>query len=173
MSEKNMSTFFKIILIVLVLFVGLRFIPFMLLNAARSVGVHVPRMAGLWTGGFAAHKIMLFLPSVFFFLWLAVVVWVYKDAERRNMDGLLWAMLVFIGNVVALIIYLIVRADEMKITAAYGTRPCPSCKQPVAENYMFCPHCGAKMETACPACGKPVAPDWKVCPFCGKALASE
>ena len=46
-------------------------------------------------------------------VWLFVVVWVYRDAKRRGMSGVLWALLVLVGNFVGLLIYFIVRNDEL------------------------------------------------------------
>jgi len=47
---------------------------------------------------------LLLMPLV----WIAVTVWAYRDAESRGMNGLLWALLVFLGNVIGLVVYLIV-----------------------------------------------------------------
>jgi hypothetical protein len=125
---------------------------------------------------------------VFLFVWIAVIIWVYKDAERRRMSGLLWALLVFIGNLIGLLIYLIVRQDhplrEEQGTASPGppaTAPpveikaavCPSCQKPVEKGFAYCPHCGASLQPVCKSCGKPADSAWKVCPHCGAQLKSE
>ena len=125
---------------------------------------------------------------VFLIVWIAVVIWVYKDAERRGMSGLLWALLVFIGNLIGLLIYLIVRQDhplrEEQGMASPGppavipssgvkTMVCPSCQKPVEGHFVFCPHCGASLQPACKSCGKRVDSAWKVCPHCGAPLKSE
>jgi hypothetical protein len=114
----------------------------------------------------------LFILSLLFLaLWIAVIVWVYRDAEKRGMNGFLWALLVFIGNLLALIIYLIVRFEgkpENGIPAAGCS--CPSCGRPVSSGYSYCPFCGAVLESRCPACKQPVEPSWKVCPLCGESL---
>lgn len=125
---------------------------------------------------------------VFLIVWIAVVIWVYKDAERRGMNGLLWALLVFIGNLIGLLIYLIVRQDnplrEGEGRASPGppaaippsevkTTVCPSCKKPVESSFVFCPHCGASLRPVCKGCGKQVDSVWKVCPHCGAPLKPE
>jgi RNA polymerase subunit RPABC4/transcription elongation factor Spt4 len=126
---------------------------------------------------------------LFFFIWLAVIVWVYKDAERRRMSGLLWALLVLIGNLVGLLIYLIIRQDhplccQPAETAAPSPpapseaggkkfAPCPACQRPVQPDFVYCPHCGAALQKTCPSCGQPVEAGWKVCPHCGAGLKSE
>jgi hypothetical protein len=125
---------------------------------------------------------------VFLLVWIAVIIWVYKDAERRGMSGLLWALLVFIGNLIGLLIYLIVRQDHplREELAAAGTGPpaatppseirttvCPACQKPVEESYAFCPDCGATLQSVCKSCGKPADTAWKVCPHCGAPLKTQ
>jgi RNA polymerase subunit RPABC4/transcription elongation factor Spt4 len=122
--------------------------------------------------------------SLFFVIvWFVVIVWVYKDAERRGMSGILWALLVFIGNLIGLLIYLIVRQDhpvccapetpKPPASATSSTLTCPSCKKPVEKAFTYCPHCGAALQPSCKSCGKPVEAAWKVCPHCGSTLKSE
>jgi hypothetical protein len=126
---------------------------------------------------------------VFVIIWLVVILWVYKDAERRRMSGLLWALLVFIGNLVGLIIYLIIRQDHPVCDEPAGSAApsppapsevlekkrtvCPACQKTVEPVFVYCPHCGASLQKTCPNCGKPAASDWKVCPHCGGQLKSE
>ncbi len=88
------------------------------------------------------------------------------------MNGVLWALLVFIGNLIGLLIYLIVRSDILPAPKqVLATVPCPKCEKSVASNFAFCPHCGAQIQTVCPECGKPIEKDWRACPHCGKKLA--
>ncbi len=125
---------------------------------------------------------------VFLIVWIAVIIWVYKDAERRGMSGLLWALLVFIGNLIGLLIYLIVRQDhplrEEQGTASPGppataspseiqTTVCAACQKPVEKSFVFCPHCGAPLQPVCKSCGKQIDSAWKACPHCGARLKSE
>jgi hypothetical protein len=126
---------------------------------------------------------------LFVVIWFFVILWVYKDAERRRMSGLLWALLVFIGNLIGLLIYLIVRQDhpvcDEPAGAATPSSPtvqgttekklpaCPACQKPVTPDFVYCPHCGAALQKTCPSCGKPKETGWKVCPHCGAPLQSE
>lgn len=106
-------------------------------------------------------------------LWIMVIVWVYRDSERRGMNGVLWALLVLIGNLIGLLIYLIVRSNNLAPSAApASSRHCPECGRPVNETHQFCPYCGKKIEKTCPDCQNPVENDWKVCPHCGCRLDS-
>jgi hypothetical protein len=105
-----------------------------------------------------------------------VIVWVYRDAERRGMNGILWALLVFIGNLIGLLIYLIVRSsngstDREVPTSRPSSQICPKCHLPLSPTYVFCPNCGYSLSSDCPKCHKPIEKDWKVCPHCGEKLA--
>jgi len=125
------------------------------------------------------------LSFLFFLIWIVVIVWVYKDAEERKMNGVLWALLVFIGNLIGLIIYLIVRQDHTipardQATSATALAPtaqlilsCPNCQKPVEKTFTYCPHCGATLQPVCRSCGKSVDAGWKVCPHCGAQLKTE
>jgi len=123
---------------------------------------------------------------LFVIIWLAVILWVYKDAERRRMSGLLWALLVFIGNLIGLLIYLIVRQDHPICcepagvgtpsqppppeAAAKAPSTCPACQKAVDKSHAYCPQCGASLQKTCSNCGKPVESGWKVCPYCGTPI---
>ncbi|MBN2199440.1 MAG: zinc ribbon domain-containing protein [Candidatus Aminicenantes bacterium] len=116
----------------------------------------------------------LFFPlSMLSILWLLLAVWVYKDAEGRGMNGLLWALLVFVGNLIGLIIYLIVRS-ERKAAETLGPAAvktvCPSCGADVSAGFKFCPNCGKSVQPTCPSCGKPAESSWKACPYCGRTF---
>lgn len=91
-------------------------------------------------------------------------VYVYRDAKRRGMNPVLWTLIaVAAPALIGFIIYLLVRGN-------YPDLQCPQCAAPVAEHYVVCPHCGAKLRPACPSCSYPVEPDWKVCPKCATPL---
>ncbi len=47
-------------------------------------------------------------------VWILIAYLVYQDAEKRGMNGLLWLILLLIPmvNIVALIIYLVVRESQ-------------------------------------------------------------
>jgi Double zinc ribbon len=131
-----------------------------------------------WFHGFGplASIPLIILPIALIVLWGAVLLWVYRDAEKRGMNGILWLLLVLIGNVIGLLIYAIVRSETPIRRRAEngGTAPaapaaatCPGCGKTLAPGYAFCPYCGKNLKTTCPACGKPVEPDWKACPACG------
>jgi RNA polymerase subunit RPABC4/transcription elongation factor Spt4 len=168
MANSGEKTIILILLIVIILFLFARFVPVFFL------GLDLPREAFLSQ----VPRFFNFAPLVplllLLVIWLILVFWVYRDAERRGMNGVLWALLVLIGSFVGFIIYLIVRTEEFsrKFTAE-PTQNCPGCGRVVAQKYAFCPHCGTRLKAVCPNCDKPVSSDWKVCPHCGQKLTEE
>lgn len=91
-------------------------------------------------------------------------VYVYRDAKRRGMNAVLWTLIAVIAPaLIGFIIYLLIRNS-------YSDLECPQCAAPVAEQYVACPQCGARLRPACPNCSGPIEPDWKVCPRCAAPL---
>lgn len=90
---------------------------------------------------------MLFFVGIFV-VAILLAIWVYRDAEERDMNGVLWLLVVLLTNIIGLIIYLVVRADHPK----GGTKParqgqpqgpfCPSCGDRLTEGDRFCSNCG-------------------------------
>ena len=113
---------------------------------------------------------LVLLPFIFL---LAVVilaipvvigVYVYRDAEARGMEALVWALIAVLApGFVGLIIYLVARRDHVKLS-------CPQCGEEVGESYATCPRCGQKLAASCLSCGTPLKADWKLCPRCGTEI---
>ena len=61
--------------------------------------------------GIAAGVLMLILvfSIVFLILGIALAVWVYKDAKKRDMNAAVWLLVVLLTGCIGCIIYLIVR----------------------------------------------------------------
>ena len=92
---------------------------------------------------------------IFFFVWIYVCIWVYRDAEKRGSSGALWALLVFFFGLIPLIIWLLVRPPIQQYGApGYGYMPppptpvyqyCPTCRQPMTfvqqYNRWYCNYC--------------------------------
>ncbi len=181
MATSTGKTVAFIVLVAIILLVGLRMTPLFI----APFGVITSVVQTLKSGTNSIHiwpykfhwSAVSFFSLILLILWIAVIVWVYRDAERRGMNGVLWALLVFIGNLIGLIIYLIIRTDTSPDSDEEEEEedtmlPCPSCKKPVEPGYAFCPHCGARLQEACPKCGESVEANWKVCPHCGEKLES-
>jgi RNA polymerase subunit RPABC4/transcription elongation factor Spt4 len=165
----------KTVLLIILVFV----IAFLFLNVTR-VGWHILGFRfidSIEHVGFPFSMLPFgFAPFLIFLsvLWLVVIVWIYRDAEERGMNGILWALLVFVGNIVGLLIYLIVRSENLPArTPTIITTPCPNCKKAVQTSYDFCPSCGTRMKEVCPSCQKQISKDWQLCPYCGQKLVEQ
>ena len=91
-------------------------------------------------------------------------MYVYRDANRRGMNAILWALVAVLApSLIGLLVYLLVRGN-------YSDLRCPRCGAPVDGQFVVCPVCGAKLRPSCPNCAMPVEPDWKVCPRCAQPL---
>ncbi len=138
--------------------------PLTILRTPGLQGIrHIPNVFR-WTAlsGFSLAMLVI---------WIAVVVWVYRDSERRNMNGVLWALLVLIGNLIGLLIYLIVRSDNLPSQRAFQAhQTCADCQKTIPVTCTFCPHCGIKLQPECPACKESIEKEWKACPHCGEKL---
>ena len=64
------------------------------------------------------------IPLVWFIIGLVLCIWVYRDAEKRGMSGVMWLIIVLITSFIGLIIYLVVRKD--KSTGQARPPPTPS-----------------------------------------------
>lgn len=125
----------------------------------------------------------LITKAVLVALWLALVYWTYKDAKRRISDPLMIGIAVatsFIFPYLGTLFYVILRPPEYledveereleiqarKLEVAAITPRCPSCQQPVKDEYLVCPNCRQGLKVACKSCGKPIDPGWRACPYC-------
>ncbi len=184
-NASNGKTIALVVIIVILALFALRslffFLPFGVIpGLSRSVSGIGPSISG-WLHGYGAFGrfAILLLPVAFIILWGAVLLWVYRDAQKRGMSGILWLLLVLIGNVIGLLIYAIVRSETpvrrpgpgpSEPAACCPPAACPACGKPLAAGYTFCPYCGRSLKKTCPACGKPVEEDWKACPACGAPI---
>jgi len=123
---------------------------------------------------------------VYYYSWIAVCMipaaivflafWVFVDAKKRGQSNpALWAILTLIGNVIAWIIYMIVRPQMMKNPAGQ-TMPkgsCPICGTKLRSDFIACPGCGILLRSRCRNCGKALENDWSFCPYCTQAVVKE
>lgn len=52
------------------------------------------------------------IPVVWFIIAILLCIWVYRDAESRGMNGVLWLIVVLIAGIIGLIVYLVVRKEK-------------------------------------------------------------
>jgi RNA polymerase subunit RPABC4/transcription elongation factor Spt4 len=180
MAASAGKTIGLILLILFIVFLSLRLTPLILaplgiFSGAAQV-LHRPdlRMGG-WLYPWNSMNIF---SLALLFIWIAVIIWVYRDAERRGMNGVLWALLVLIGNLIALIIYLIVRTDNIPAPRKIPppskppSSPSPSAAspKPIAPSKPVVPPAPTGKNEDCPKCGKTVATEFAFCPHCGSSM---
>ncbi len=180
MASSTGKTIGLILLAALLILLVVRIFPFFLMPLGIFVhtfkSIPMPNLNGIEYGpfGFLHFSPISIASLIMLVIWIFVIVWVYRDAERRGMNGILWALLVFIGNLIGLLIYLIVRSDiisrEKESPEITPPKPCPNCSEPVAEHFIFCPNCGTRLQPVCPKCTRRVESNWQVCPSCGAKL---
>ena len=96
-------------------------------------------------------------------LWLLMVFYVNADSGRRQMNRLLWTLLViFIPNAIGFIVYFLVRKPI--------GQPCPKCRTFIRPGFSFCPACGEAASPLCPACRRQIESGWANCAYCGTKL---
>jgi len=102
-----------------------------------------------WEFGGLFAGALCFFWVVMFIIWIAIGVWMYRDAEKRGKSGALWLIIGLLFGIIGLIIWLIVRPPEPSFYE----------KKAAGEE---------KKERICPSCGRSIPFDAKVCPYCGK-----
>lgn len=116
-------------------------------------------------------------------LWIALVIWTYRDIRARARDPLvqiLSASLVAVLNVPGVLVYLILRPprtleedyqrtleEEALLQALEDLPLCPGCERRVKDTWQVCPNCHTKLKKSCHNCGKLMELSWNICPFCG------
>lgn len=116
-------------------------------------------------------------------LWIALVIWTYRDIRARARDPLvqiLSALLVAVLNLPGVLVYLILRPartledeyqhtlEEESLLQALEELPlCPGCERRVKDDWQVCPNCHTKLKKTCHHCAKLMELPWNICPYCG------
>ncbi len=116
-------------------------------------------------------------------LWLALVIWAFRDMRSRSRDifaQFLAALVVAVLNIPGLIVYLILRPPET-LSQAYARSleeeallqeieertTCPGCTRATRPEWRVCPFCQTKLKKTCTQCGAQIELNWNVCAICG------
>jgi RNA polymerase subunit RPABC4/transcription elongation factor Spt4 len=116
-------------------------------------------------------------------LWLALVIWTYRDMRSRHRDRLvhiLAALMVALLNLPGVLVYLILRPartleeeyqqtleEEALLQSIEDQSVCPGCERHTHEDWLVCPTCQTKLRKRCHSCGRLMELPWNICPFCG------
>jgi RNA polymerase subunit RPABC4/transcription elongation factor Spt4 len=116
-------------------------------------------------------------------LWIALIIWTYRDIRSRARDPLvqiLSALLVAVLNLPGILVYLILRPprvleeeyqrtleEEALLQALEDLPLCPGCERRVRDEWQVCPNCHTKLKKTCHNCSRLMELPWNICPFCG------
>jgi RNA polymerase subunit RPABC4/transcription elongation factor Spt4 len=116
-------------------------------------------------------------------LWIASVIWTYRDIRTRSRDPLiqiLSALLVAVLNLPGVLVYLILRPprsleeeyqrtleEEALLQGLEDLPLCPGCERRVRDDWQICPNCHTKLKKVCHHCGRLMDLPWNICPYCG------
>ena len=181
-----------VVLLVLLAVGALRFLVLIPLGIIDGVdhGLRIGNWDRGWSWFWPWASFAGFFGVIFLVIWIAVIVWVYRDAKERGLEGALWALLVFFTHLLGLIIYLLVRSGHPVLArkapgpsvappGSPGPTPvtpgpigpaCRNCGKPAEKDHLYCHACGDRLKNICPKCGKDTRSDWQICPFCGDKL---
>ncbi len=117
-------------------------------------------------------------------LWLAMVIWTYRDIKARHRDRLvhiLAAALAALLSLPGILVYLILRPqytleeeyqrtleEEALLQAIEDQSLCPGCERRIREDWLVCPNCHTKLRKPCHRCGRLMDLPWNLCPYCGE-----
>ncbi|MFH1523917.1 MAG: zinc ribbon domain-containing protein [Chloroflexota bacterium] len=119
-------------------------------------------------------------------LWVALVVWTYRDIRARARDRLvhiLAAVLVALLNLPGILIYLILRPphkleeeyqatleEEALLQSIEDQSVCPGCERRTKDDWLVCPTCQTKLRKSCHSCGRLMELPWNICAYCGTPM---
>lgn len=115
-------------------------------------------------------------------LWVAAIVWVYRDIAARTRDPFsqtIAIILVLVFSLPGLIVYLILRPRQT-IAEQYDRQleaeallheiqeqaTCPSCRRRIDDDFVSCPYCRTSLRSPCEQCSKALGTTWVICPYC-------
>jgi len=120
-------------------------------------------------------------------LWIALIIWTYRDIRSRTRDPLpqiMATLLVAVLNLPGVVVYLILRPmrtleedyqhtlEEESLLQALDDLPlCPGCERRVRDDWQICPNCHTKLKKPCEQCGRLMELPWNMCPYCGTPVA--
>ena len=108
------------------------------LGAMASLAAAVPVLAQTSTSndvagpaygaGLMICGLLMFVVIIAFYVWVAV--WIFRDANKRGISGVLWALIWIVLNILGLIIYLVVRPRDFAGQGSSAVPPPPANETP-------------------------------------------
>jgi RNA polymerase subunit RPABC4/transcription elongation factor Spt4 len=129
--------------------------------------------------------VQIIVIAYFGLLWLAIIIWVTKDAIHRSNSVLFQTFSILINiavPILGVLLYLIIRPSRTTLEKYYeeleqnvvdggagdSKNACGKCLTPVEPDYKFCPNCGESVKKTCRHCKSAYPRIWSICPYCGK-----
>ena len=138
-----------------------------------------------WPGGDwqATAKIVgLIVGSYVFLIWLASVLWAYRDIRGRTRDiasQVIAMSIIVLLPLVGVPAYLIARPretlreaydrqleQEAILSDLHAVPTCPQCRRPVDQDWAICAFCSHELKEPCPSCSQLLQNAWRHCPYC-------
>ena len=122
---------------------------------------------------------LLFIILLVLAITIGVLIWVYRDAEKRGMEAAVWVLIVLLSGCIGWFVYMIVRKDHSQLhntghldrqnalnphmyiptTPSIQPRPMKMPRTTTGVPSLFCTSCGTQLD-----------PKAKYCTNCGKKL---
>jgi RNA polymerase subunit RPABC4/transcription elongation factor Spt4 len=131
------------------------------------------RMSGAIIGGYLV------------IIWLASVLWVYRDIRSRTRDPISHVTAVVIALAfpfIGLPVYFVLRPSDTLVEAydrqleqeailseLHSVSACPNCRRPIQDDFMVCAHCATALREPCSNCKELLQFSWQHCPYCATA----
>ncbi len=116
-------------------------------------------------------------------LWMATVIWTYRDIHARHEEALLQVLAVSMALLIpfaGLGIYMMLRPRqtisdryERSLEEEYLRHDieeqfvCPQCQRGIDHEFILCPHCHTALRRRCISCDHVIDLTWSICPYCG------
>jgi len=131
----------------------------MLLISMLIIPPSVPAYSIGSSSGITAIFVAIILGIILLFaFWIYVIIWIYKDAEKRGESGVLWLLIVLVAGLIGVIVWLAIRPPiggdpNKKRILDFGSnqpennRMCPNCGRQIPFNANVCPYCAKKFDS--------------------------
>ncbi len=116
----------------------------------------------LWGGWCAGAMCLIWIvPTI---IWIVIAIWMYKDAQKRDENAVLWLIVGLVAGIIGLIIWFVVRPDMAEVEQKrrekqmggyqqqhqqppqqYGGQQQPPQQPPQQQQGRACPDCNGNM----------------------------
>ena len=152
-------------------------------NCEVSVDVLIGWPGGDWQA--TARLAAGLLGAYLFLIWIASVLWSYRDIRGRTRDPvsqLIGVSIVAALPLIGIPVYLVVRPretlreaydrqleQEAILSELHSVPTCPECRRPVDGEWAICAFCSHTLKQPCSSCSRLLMNAWRHCPYCATA----